>query len=262
MENTEALTDTIQDDEKVAATETEQATETDSTTPQAEEVKEGATEEGDAQPQATNEPFYVRYNHEDRELTREEAVSYAQKGMKYDAVADILDQVSYLAAVNGKDTKEWLKGHIEAIDNDYRESLIDKYGDDEEIINLLMEKRKSENEQKYSKFKSDKIASEKQAEEKAVKSFESRMADEFIELQKEFPEYTDITQIPKDVLKMAKKGTDLTDAVLRYKHQQSKRIDSAKQTAQSNASASAGQMAGETEAHDSVIDALMKGLHK
>lgn len=246
--NTENLNDTIQDNEPVAEAEND----VDTSVPQDEE----APKEADA---SASNSFLVRYNHEDRELTQEEAIAYAQKGLKFDDVAPMLDQISYLASIKGKGAKEWLDEHIKAVEDDYRASLEEKY-EDEDVINLFMEKFKTENEAKYAKFKTDKANADKQAEDSAVSKFESRLADEFIELQKEFPEYTEVKQIPADVLKLAKKGTNLTDAVLRYKHQQSKRVDSARQTAQSNASASGGTMSGDAEQRDSIMEAFCKGL--
>lgn len=252
-QNTETLTDTIQ--ENAEGTQAEAQTEETAATSQA------AEESGNAEAQAsTNEPFLVRYNHEDRELTHDEAVQYAQKGLKFDAVAPILDKLSFLAATSGKGAQQWLEEKIKAMEDDYRSELIDKYGDDEEVIELFLSKYKAENENKFSKFKNDKLAADTQAEEEAIKTVEGRIADGFLELQKEFPEITDISMLPKEVLEQGKKGKDLTDAYLRYKHQEQKRISAAKQTATENASASAGKMNGEADESDPLLSAFLKGL--
>ncbi len=252
MENTETMLDeTIQGVEDVNNAEAEQ--EDAATTPQ------GAEETNDAEAKTSQDTFLIRYNHEDKELTRDEVVQYAQKGHKYDALAPTLDKLSFLASIQGKGATEWLEEQIKNAEENYRQELADKY-DDEEVINLFMERYKAENEAKYNKYKSDKADADTQAEKKAMETLEGRIATEFLELQGEFPEYTDVTQIPADVLKLVKKGTNLTDAVLRYKHQEQKRINLAKQTAKSNADASTGKMSGDAEQHDSIMEAFFKGL--
>ncbi len=48
----------------------------------------------------------VRYNHESRELTLEEAQALAQKGLKFDELSPTLDKIRYLAAANQKSVQE------------------------------------------------------------------------------------------------------------------------------------------------------------
>lgn len=253
MENTtETLTDTIQD---VEETNVEVQEEENVDTPQ-------ETEETDSTETTTaeEEPFRIRYNHEDKDLTRDEAIQYAQKGFKYDAVKPTLDRLAFLSATKGKGAQEWLEELITAEEEKYREELIVKYDGDFEVVDLFMKQYKAENEAKYNKYKNDKAEADSRAEKEAKQTLESRIASEFVDLQKEFPEITDVTMLPKAVLEQAKKGKDLTDAFLRYKHQQTKRIGNAKQNAKANASASTGAMTGDAEQYDSVMEAFLKGL--
>ena len=245
------LDETIQGVEDVNNAEAEQ--EDAATTPQE------AEETNDAEAKASQTTFLIRYNHEDKELTRDEVVQYAQKGHKYDALAPTLDKLSFLASIQGKGATEWLEEQIKNAEENYRQELADKY-DDEEVINLFMERYKAENEAKYNKYKSDKADADTQAEKKAMETLEGRIATEFLELQGEFPEVKDVSELPKAVLEQVKKGKNLTDAYLRYKHAENKRVAEAKQTAKASTNASAGKMSGEAEQHDSVMEALLKGL--
>lgn len=90
MENTEAMEATMQTEQEVKDSSEEAVGEE---TPQAEtELTEAEEEKAPAE-----QGIRVRFNHQDRELTQEEAVTYAQKGMKYDNIAPMLDNLSYLA---------------------------------------------------------------------------------------------------------------------------------------------------------------------
>lgn len=253
MENTEALMDTTLENAEVTNDTTAEAEQTE-----AESIPNETAEESEAEaPTAAEEPFLVRFNHEERELTRDEAVQYAQKGLKLDAVTPTLEKLSYLAAAQGKGASEWLDGLIKEREDAYRAELEEKY-EDAEVIELFMAKYKTENEDKYAKFKSDKA----QAEEAERKTLESRIADEFIELQKEFPEITDIAKLPKEVLAQGQNGKNLTDAYLRYKHNENKRINAEKQSAARNANASAGKISGEDSEADPLFTAFLSGLRK
>lgn len=86
MENTEAMEAVAQTEQEVAPVD---GADTEAT-PQAE--KKPAETGTQVQ---TEQGFRVRFNHQDRDLTREEAVAYAQKGLKYDSIAPMLQDLSY-----------------------------------------------------------------------------------------------------------------------------------------------------------------------
>lgn len=249
MENKEEM---LQDTTPEAET-SEEVKETD-TTPSVEENETKA--DTTAEEQKTEEPFVVRFNHADKELSREEAISLAQKGLKLDSMAEMLNDLNYYSALRGKNSHEAIKDLIENAESEYKKGIVEKYGEDNDIVDMMMERFRADNKQKYEAFKE----AEKAKEDAAKNTIEERVADEFIELQKEFPEIADLQKVPKDVLKDAYNGKNLMDSYLRYMHKESKKIASAKQTAQSNAEASAGKMAGEAEKTDSFMDAFLRGL--
>ena len=228
-------------------------------TPTGEDIVSGKDNNAES---ALTKPFVVRYRHKNTELTREEAVSYAQKGMKYDSMAPMLDKISYLATIKGKNAHDLIDEYIKREEEMYRSEVIDKHGDNEEVINMFMEKYRAENKSKYEKAQIERKEAEEIAEKRELESLESRIANEFFELNKEFPEINNISSVPEEVLKEAEKGKNLTDAYLRYLHKENLKIEDAKQTAVKNSTASAGKVAGTGEADDPVMRAFLKGLQK
>lgn len=246
MENEEMLQETIPEAEESVETENTEAT------PKAEDIEA----ETDMVAEQTDEPFVVRFNHADKELTKDEAKQYAQKGLKLDSMAEMLNDLSYYAALKGTSTHEAVKNLINDAETSYKNEVIEKYGDDDEIVEMMMERFRTSNKQKFEAFKK----AEQAKEEAAESTIEARIADEFIELKKEFPDITDIKSVPKDVLKDAYNGKNLTDSYLRYLHRENKKVASAKQTAQNNAQSTAGKMVGEGNETNSFMDAFLKGL--
>ena len=197
----------------------------------------------------------VRYNHQDRGLTMAEAVTLAQKGLKMDSMADMLNDISYLAAIQDKTPAELIKSYIEAGENIKRQELIDRYGEDNEVIEVLMEKFKNENQQKFSAVKE----TIKQKEEAAEQDLNQRIADEFQNMKADFTELTDYASLPLDVKRAAVNGTPLKYAYLEYKYAQEKQVAAARQSAEQAAKKSAGSMVS-AEGENSTTDALLRGL--
>lgn len=199
-------------------------------------------------------PFMtIQYNHEDRHLTQEEAVTLAQKGVAYD---DIYKTISRAAALKGTDVKTFIKSFEKAQDDAYREELIAKYGEDDmETVNSLMELY---NQKKESTIKAaEEAEAQKQREQQTT--LESRLADEFIRLQQEFPEVEKFDALPKSVVNAAAKGQDLLSAYLLYQHSEHKKAEAAKKTAEAAKNASGGSLADTPmENNNSVMNAMME----
>ncbi len=100
------------------------------------------TESGGA---SEEKPFLVRFKHKDMELSAEDAKNYAQKGMKYDELAPMLDDLNYLATIKERKPHELLKELINLEENNYKEDIIERVGEDEEAVELLMEKYRTQN---------------------------------------------------------------------------------------------------------------------
>ena len=81
---------------------------------------------------APTTPFLeIQYNHEKKGLSRDEAITLAQKGMHYQSTYDSLERV---ATLKGQSVKEFLSGIETAQDDAYRQGLIEKFGDDNFVL--------------------------------------------------------------------------------------------------------------------------------
>lgn len=197
----------------------------------------------------------VQYNHEDKVLSMAEAKELAQKGLKLDSMKDMLNDISYLAAIQGKTPAELIKGYIEAGENIRRQELIEKYGEDSEAVEVLMEKYREENQKKFTAAKE----TLKQKEEAAEQDLNQRIADDFLKMKADFPELTDYAALPNEVKRQAANGTPLKYAYLDYKYAQEKATAAAKAQAEAAAKKSTGSMAT-GDGVDSAENALLKGL--
>ena len=190
----------------------------------------------------TPAPFLsVPYNHEDRPLTRDEAVDWVQRGMHYEALHDKLD---YAATLSGTDVNTLIDRLIKAPEEAHRKHLEDLYGEDAtEDIEIGMEIFRKKQGETYDKIVADrKAATQQQAAEKE-KGVQSRLADEYIELKREIPDAPEYAQLPDSVIKEAANGKrDLLSCYLRYLHGENQKINAAKATEQEAAKASTGTM--------------------
>jgi hypothetical protein len=201
-------------------------------------------------------PFIkVPFKHEDVPFTYEEAVEWIQIGKKSE---DLLKTIRRAAALQGKSEKEFVESFEKAQDDAYRAELEAKFGDDTETIESLMELY---NSKKESTVKAAQSELERQKKEQQD-SLESRLADEFIELQKEFPDIKDFSALPSSVKKAAADGKNLCDAYLRHLHTENKKIEAAKASAEAAKKASGGNLKGTPEGqHNDGSTALMQGLY-
>lgn len=197
----------------------------------------------------------VRYNHQDRALSMTEAKELAQKGLKFDSMSEMLNDISYLAAIQDKTPAELIRGYIEAGENLKRRELTEKYGEDNEVVDILMEKFKNENQQKFTAAKE----THKQKEAEAEQNLNQRIADDFQKMKADFPELTDYASLPLEVRKAAVNGTPLKYAYLDYKYAQERAVAAAKEQEAAAAKKSTGSMATD-EGANSAENELLKGL--
>lgn len=199
----------------------------------------------------------VQFNHVSRELTLEEAQSLAQKGLKFDELTPTLDKLRYLAAANGKSLNEMADALVKSQDRQLYESLLAECGGSKPIAKRLFE---AEKRRHTADFEAGRRAEAAAAQEEKA-ALTQRLADEFIELQREFPELTAFSAVPKTVLQTALKGVTLTDAYLRYRHAEDLKASAARVAQEAAAKSSAGpQSAGGGETIDPTIDAMLAGL--
>lgn len=269
----EEITTTVTD-ENTTQQETHEDTTAETTDPGTPPEEATATAEGSEQNQQTaNEPpefsLPITYNHENRNLTREEAVKYAQIGLNFeeggikaDIVKPILRKLDYLAAQSDTTVEALVEDMMTAAESRYREELIEKFGEDETVIEDLMRVYHEKQKAKYDKVLADrKTAEETQANDTRVK-LETRLADEFISLKKEFPELTEFTALPDEVKLSAAGGKSLAEAYLRYLHREGVKIAENKAAAQKAAQSTAGSLnTNQSDHENSVVDAFMRGFN-
>lgn len=200
----------------------------------------------------------IRYKHEARELTLEQAQDLAQKGMRYDEISPVLDKLRFLAAANDKEVSEMVDALVESQDKKLYDSIMEECYGDEKLAKRLFEVEKAQRQAKYENARQREAAGEQKAREDLAK----RLADEFLELKGEFPDIAEFSGLPKQVVDTAvTKGIALTDAYLRYQHAENKRIAAAKTAQEQAAKAAAGpQSAGVGETANPAIEAMMAGI--
>lgn len=218
-----------------------------------------ATEQSAGADDTDSAPFLsVRYNHEDRELTQAEAQSYAQRGIQAEP---LMADLRYLAAQDGhKSVKEFLETLKKAAEDSRMENirgqLVDE--DNEDLINAIYSAEVSKIKNAAGVIEAD----EQKAFAAEYENEHTRLADEFIALQKEFPELKEFKEVSKSVLQLAQKEKiSLLDAQLRFNHAENKKIKEAEQSAAAAAESSTGSMqSSENNVNSSVLDAVLKGI--
>ncbi len=203
--------------------------------------------------QSAEAPYLeIKYNHEKKGLTREEAISWAQKGMHYESTYNSLERA---AALKGVSVNDFLKNLETAEDEAYRQSIIEKYGNDEEIIADMMEIY----EARKQKTLDNAAESKRKAAEEKEQSINERIANEFSLMKKDFPEVTEYSKLPEAVKKAASEGMPLAYAYLLHQHTERQKVEAAKNQAAEAEKHSAGTLSS-AETPDMVGDAFLKGL--
>ena len=216
----------------------------DNTNSQA-DADDGATGDAEAADGAaeTDEPFLTtRYNHEVKKLNREEAEDLVQIGMHSKAH---LDRLRYFAALSGGESmKSALDRLITAQENVIRADISKKVSDPDLVETLVASKLKE--------FK-EKAGQQEQAEKEAHNAegdnINRRLASEFVDLQKDFPDITAFDALPKSVRREAAEGSiPLKYAYALHLQREQAKINAAAKAAKSAASASTGS--GKSDAAD------------
>ncbi len=216
---------------------------------------DGATQQTaeDDNPMTISVPF----NHENRELTLAEAQSYAQKGMKMDALTPTLDRLRLMAAADGKSLKNFVEDLYGIFEDHHRSDILRECGGNETAADALMEKKRAEWNAGFTAAKD----AEAKAEEDGRKALEDRLASEFLEIANVFPEIKEFADVPKEVVHDAvKNGRNLYDAFLRYQQKESKAATQNQQAQQRAAAASTGSQADTSNGVSAATAALLGGL--
>lgn len=197
--------------------------ETENTTPE----EPAANEETKPEPETQTEPksdakpetIRIKYNGKEQDITLEQAVELAQKGMNYDKVLNErnglrvdaraselirrladesgMDIEKYVAFVEDQQKTMLLQREIEAINEKYPDMP-------QEAVRELAKSRAAEKERKNAETAA---ARKKEQDEAARKPW--------MDFLREFPEYKD--ELPNDVVAYIEKGSSPVEAMLRFK---------------------------------------------
>lgn len=211
----------------------------------------------------------VRFNHEIRGLTREQTVEFAQKGLLYDRMQSDLQKVrpvyrklDYLASQQDTTPEALVEKLILQQEDDYKRELTERFGEklDDETLNDLLQLFRQKQKSKYEKVEADRKRAENEGEEKTREDENRRIAREFSELQREFPEFETFKTLPESVKKQAFAGENLLVAMLKHEHEQQKKRQQAAADRKSAAKASGGSQSSRGENESSIERSFVRGL--
>lgn len=242
-------------EEQPAAEETEAA---EQPTPQEETAAEETPQEGVGDPV----PFQlgVQFHNEHRTLTEEEAVGYAEKGMLYDEMTPLLDKLRLMAAGCDKTLPEMVDALMASHDNARLQQLTEEAGGNEEIARRLLKAEQDERQRTFERRQAESAGAEQSQREQLTQ----RLAAEYVETAKEFPELKEFKEIPESVVNTAiRSGIHLMDAYGRWKRAEERKIGAAKETAARAAASSTGSQKDIPPQNDPdpVLTALDRGLN-
>lgn len=243
---------------------TESEVEEPAAAPQAEEKP---TEESTVETETKEPQFTITYNHEDVVVSMEEGKRLAQYGLfmdkldkEYSAnIKEIIKDLDYYATIQNKSANEVVKELVNGIEESYRNELVEKFGEDAEIVDEMVELRRNKNNKFYEAAISDRATRNKQAQEEAQKTVFERLAGQFEELRELFPDIDTIEKIPDAVLKKAAESGDLEKEMLRYEKSERTKIEAAKASQEKNKKENIGSVQS-TETESGTISAFMSGL--
>ena len=244
-------------EEQTVLEETEPA---EQTAESAEEAKSEPDAER-AEEKAGNPVFTVpvKYNKQKMELTVQQAATLAQKGMKFDEMKGALDKLSYLSAAAGMNSEQLLDSIIESKEKELADRARKMAGDDDELFARLMELEHGKQKNAYERF----LDAQRSLEDDGKSDESRKIAEEFLELKKEFPEIAGIADLPEQVLRMsAEKGVSLLDGYLRYRHRENAKIKAASEAQKTAADSSTGSLNSKAQDADNITDAFLKGIWK
>lgn len=261
--NPEATTPT---DERGATAPAEEVTEVESATNEGEPEATTPMESPSEEP-AEAEPSFgleITYNKAKRTLNKDEATDYAQKGVHYqEKVMPLYNKLDYVAAQRGQSIEEVVDGLLSSDEENHRRGLIERFGEeDNDVIEDLMRVYRDGQKQRYERIVADRKKAAEEAATKERESLEARLADEFSELKKEFPEIKEFAELPKSVKAEAANGRDLLSSFLRYRHAEEKKTAEAKAAEEAAAKATTGTGQDNLPVTDSVDHAMLSGIFK
>lgn len=215
-------------------------------------------------PEVTPVSLKVKFNHQEREFSVEEAEPLVRQGLKWDSFQPQYDKLNYLAVANETSVPELIEKLISGFDDVQFNQFLEEAGGNEALAKRLMDGYKLERESKYNNFKQTESTKEKETEQAKETELTNRIASGFVELQKEMPDkFTKITDVPKQVIEMAAdKKIPLLDAYLRFERAESKRLQAIELKTAEAQKSSLGSLSDTPIGNDSALAEIEKNMMK
>ena len=235
----------------------------------AEEMQENTDSAGDTNSGAEGNPaeqneennnfvLPVKFNKKIVDLKYDEAVTFAQMGMKYDQISGDLQKLKNHAARSGKSLSEFVAGLEEAEINVIRQQCKETAGGNEEYEQLLFDKALKDRDLKLQEYNDTVAAKEKTEQE----NLEQRIADGVIAIGKLNPDIKDVSQIPESVFQLAEEeGISIREAYLLTEFNNRKAVEEAQRAEAAAKQSCSGSLKDDAApAENSADRAFLKGL--
>lgn len=272
-ENSEAMQDTSQQDTDENSQNQEnkkqdnaKSDKNNSTLSENSAQSDEADENGSADESADNTDNKVFLTLDGENITAEQAKGLVKAGRDYQAKNQpILDKIDMIMTSSKKNdgteyqsVDEFVDSLLTAIDNSLMSECLDDAGGNEKIADELFKSRKAERESKYKTI----LENRKTAEQDKEKEVTKRVADEFENLQKEFPEIKTYAELPTEIKKYASENNvSLLSAKLLYDHKNRMASNKQKETENNNSQSNIGpQNSSEKAGSSPVIEAMLNGI--
>lgn len=205
-----------------------------------------ADTEGQAPAGPADGSLTVRFNHQDRVVSREEAVRLAQQGLKYQSLEPTLVQLRRAAAISGRSASQLLSEWSSRAEAMCFADAVRRCGGNEQAARQLMESERDAVQRRHGD------------------SLTERLANGFVQLQRAVPQVTDIKQVPSEVWRDAvEQDIPLLDAFLRHRNREQQRIDAAAAASGKASADTVGALSGGAPSNISPeIHAMLAGVRR
>ena len=184
----------------------------------------------------------------------DEVTTLLQLGMKQRAFLPVYEQLEQLAHESGaKSVAEFVKSAYEHNEKKHLDDAISLYG--QEGGERFYAYDKAERGKAFSRYQQQAA----DAEQAAIQSRNAALAEQFLEMQAEYPEFAEFKDVPKDVIDLSiDKGIHLMDAMARFKRSEERKSAQAIATAQKATAAATGSMTDTADVGEDPLWAAFK----
>lgn len=217
-----------------------------------EETTEQACEEDVYMPVFKGQTIPIRAN------DRQEITTLLQLGMKHREFLPTYERLAKLTAdVGGRSVTSFIENLCDRQEDLLREQAIAAYG--EEAGQRFYEMERESRQHRYEH--TQRQLGEELEQLSAMQ--EEKLASDFLELQAEYPEYTDFHAVEREIVETAlEKNISLLDARNRFVLAEQKRREQQARSEQQAADQTTGSLSQNGDDAPSAMDAFLTGLHR